>query len=170
MTGDMRQLDEDRPDAERQAVRDSLRHERELLGLNPETVRSFYSLTGTSRKNYVEQIGEAEANRVKSLGAARAENIRAAASATAQAVREIGDALAEVKNPLHVLEYLRIQAAERIAQALGNGRATKLVVPQALAGILSVLSSVSDTTRGTTKSDDAAPTAPQSTTTPVVKE
>jgi len=142
MTGDMRHLDEDRPDTERQATRDALRHERELLGLNPESVRSFYSLTGTSRKNYVEQIAEAEANRVKALGAARAENIRAAATAAAQAIRDIGTALAEVRDPVHVLEYLKIQAAERIAQSLASGRATKIVVPESVAGIMSVLATV----------------------------
>ncbi len=159
MTGDMRELDRDRPDLERQATRDVLRHEQLLLKENPEQVRSFYSLTGTSRKNYIEQIGEAEANRVRASGAARADNIRAAADACAEAVKRIGAALAETGNAPLVLEFLRIQAAERAAQSLANGRATKIVVPAALGGLftaLQLLAPPAAATAGTARSADPA--------------
>lgn len=118
----------------------AMEHERELLKHEAESLRTFYSLTGPARKDYIEQMGEAEANRVRSLRQAQAEGLLAMRRAEAEGYRLIGDALASLSNAEQVLEVARMHTAQRVAELLGEGQATKLFLPHDLQNVFSFLS------------------------------
>lgn len=129
-------------------MHEALEHERELLKFQAESLRTFYSLTGPSRKNYVEQISEADAARLKSLGEARATNILLISRAQADGIKLIAEALSASPNPQLALEFARLQTLERVAQALADGKASKIYVPQDLGGLFSLLEGIGGAGKG----------------------
>ncbi len=124
----------------------ALEHERELLKHEAESLRTFYSLTGPARKDYTEQMADAEAYRVRQMRQAQAEGLLAIRKAEAEGYRLIGEALAGVPNPEHVIEIARLHTLQRVAEVLADGNATKIFIPQDLAGIFSILTGAKEVT------------------------
>lgn len=118
-----------------------LEHERELLKHQAETLRTFYSLTGAPRKDYTIQMAEAEAERIRIVRAAEAQGILAIRQAEAEGIQLIGQALAATQNPELVIKIIALEAVQKTAQSLGDGKATKIFLPQNLGDIFSILAS-----------------------------
>ena len=118
--------------------------EKELLKLDPERVRTFYSLTGPARKEYTIQMAEAEAERIRIVRQAQAEGLLAIRRAEAEAFKLIGDALAHCTNPELVVKLAGLVALQDVAQALGDGKATKIFLPQNIGDIFSLLAGWKD--------------------------
>ena len=116
-----------------------LEHERELIKHEAETIRTFYSLTGAPRKDYIIQMAEAEAERIRITRKAEAEGILAIRKAEAEGLRMLDDALATASQPGLLKTILTLEAAENMARALADGKATKLFLPQSLGEVFSVL-------------------------------
>jgi hypothetical protein len=123
-----------------------LEHERELLKHQAETLRTFYSLTGAPRKDYTIQMAEAEAERIRIIRAAEAQGILAIRQAEAEGLKLIGEAFAAIKQPELVIKLISLEALQKVAQSLGDGKATKLFLPQNLGEIFSLLGSWKDLT------------------------
>lgn len=113
--------------------------DQELLTQDADTLRNFYALTGPARKEYLELLAEADAARIRKAAEAHAEGILALRRAEAEGYKAIGQALAETSNPAMVLEIARLQTLQRVAQALADGKATKLFLPTGLDGLLGLL-------------------------------
>ncbi len=133
--------------------------ELELLKLDTESLRTFYSLSGPARKDFIVMMAEAEATKVAAVAEARAKGVLAMRKAEAEGYKLIGEALAQLPNTAVVLEFVRLHALERIAQALGDGKATKLFLPQTMDGILGMVALAAETLK-------AAPAAGPSTSKP----
>ena len=118
-----------------------LAHERELLQHQAETLRTFYSLTGAPRKDYTIQMAEAEAERIRIVRAAEAQGILAIRQAEAEGLQLIGQALATTQNQELVIKFLALEAVQKTAQSLADGKATKIFLPQNLGDIFSMLAS-----------------------------
>jgi len=118
----------------------ALEHELHLLEHEAETLRSFYSLTGSPRKEYTEQVAEADAARIRMIGDARAEAHLAWLRAHAEGLRLVGEALGSLKNPELAIAMARLDSLERIAAAIADGQATKLFLPREFGQLLSFLS------------------------------
>ncbi len=130
-----------KPDDRRPETSDSaLEHELHLLEHSAETLRSFYSLTGSPRKEYIEQIAQADALRIRLTGEARAEAHLAWLRAHAEGLRVVGEALGSLKNPELAVALARLDSLERIAAAIADGQATKLFLPREFGQLLSFLS------------------------------
>ena len=115
--------------------------EMELLRLDPEKVRSFYSLTGPARKEYAIQMAEAEAERIRIVRQAQADGILAIRKAEAEGFKVIGDALAQCNGHEElVVKLAGLVAMQDMAQSLGDGQATKLFIPQGLGDIFALAS------------------------------
>lgn len=118
----------------------ALEHELHLLEHDAETLRSFYSLTGAPRKEYTEQVGEAEAARLRMIGEAKAQAHLAWLRAHADGLRLVGEALASLRTPALAIEMARLDALERIAASIADGRSTKLFLPREFGQLLGFLS------------------------------
>ena len=118
--------------------------EQDLLSRDAETLRSFYSLTGPSRKDFIVQMAEAEAERIRMIGAARAEATQKVLTAEAEGYRAIAHALAESPDRDAVVRLVGLTAAASVAQALGDGKATKIFVPHDLGAVFSFLGALRD--------------------------
>jgi hypothetical protein len=114
--------------------------EKELLKYDPETVRSFYSLTGPARKEYAIQMAEAEADRIRIVRQAQADGLLAIRKAEAEGFTLIGEALAKCENPELIMKLAGLMALQDVAQSLADGKATKFFLPQSLGDIMSLLS------------------------------
>ena len=117
----------------------SMQFEQELLKHEAEALGSFYSLTGPARKDYTIQIAEADALRIKAIFEAEASGLLAIRKAEADGYRLIGEALASVPNANQVIEIAKLHALQQVAESLGDGKATKLFIPQSLGGLFSLL-------------------------------
>ena len=117
----------------------SLKDEKELINHDPEQLRLFYSLTGPARKDYAIQMAEAEAERIRIIRQAQADGLLAIRRAEAEGFKQIGDALAQCKYPQLVVKLAGLVALEDVAQSLGNGKATKIFLPQNLGDIFSLV-------------------------------
>ena len=115
------------------------RDEKELLKLDAEKVRSFYSLTGPARKEYVIQMAEAEAERITIVRKAQAEGILAIRRAEAEGFKLIGQALAQCQDKELVVKLAGLVALQDMAQSLGDGKATKLLLPHSMGDIFSLV-------------------------------
>jgi len=113
--------------------------EKELLKLEPEKVRTFYSLTGPARKEYTIQMAEAEAERIKIVRQAQADGLLAIRRAEAEGFKLIGEALAACHNPDLVVKLAGLVALQDVAQALGDGKATKILLPHNMGDIFSLV-------------------------------
>lgn len=113
--------------------------EKELLNLDPETVRAFYSLAGPARKEYAIQMAEAEAERIRIVRQAQADGILAIRKAEAEGFKVIGEALAQCEDKELVVKLAGLVALQDVAQSLGDGKATKLFLPQSIGDIFSLL-------------------------------
>jgi len=113
--------------------------EKELLKLDAEKVRAFYSLTGPARKEYAIQMAEAEAERIRIVRQAQADGILAIRRAEAEGFRLIGEALAHCEDKELVVKLAGLVALQDVAQSLGDGKATKLFLPQSIGDIFSLL-------------------------------
>jgi len=122
----------------------SLEQELELLRNEAEKVRDFYALTGPARKDYTIQMAEAEAERIKIVRQAQAEGLLAIREAEADGFRRIGEALAQIENPELVVKLASLVALQQVAQSLGDGKATKLFLPQNMGDIFSLIGSWQD--------------------------
>ena len=122
-----------------------LDYERELLRHKPDELREFYSLSGPARKDYIIQMAEAEAERIKILRAAEAEGILMIRKAEAEGYKLIGEALATVQTPDLVVKLAGLRALQQVAQSLGDGRATKIFVPQSMGDIFSLIGGMQET-------------------------
>ena len=116
-----------------------LTHERELLKHKAEDVRSFYALTGSPRKEYAIQMAEAEGERIRITRQAEAEGILAIRKAEAEGYKLIGAALASIPNPELVIKLAALRTLHQVSQALADGQATKLFVPQTIGDIFALL-------------------------------
>ena len=116
-----------------------LTHERELLKHEAETIRTFYSLTGAPRKDYIIQMAEAEAERIRIIRQAEADGILAIRKAEAEGLKMIDDALANASQPELLKKILTLETAQNMARSLADGKATKLFLPQSLGEVFSVL-------------------------------
>ena len=122
----------------------SMEFEQELLKHEAEKLRSFYSLTGPARKDYTIQIAEADAVRIKAIFEAEASGLLAIRKAEAEGYRLIGEALASIPNANLVIEIAKLHALQQVAESLGDGKATKLFIPQNLGGLFSLIGSFKD--------------------------
>jgi len=118
---------------------DLLKDEKELLKLDPEKVRSFYSLTGPARKDYIIQLAEAEAERIKIIRKAQAEGVFEVLKAQAEGLKLIGQAISDCPLPEKVVQMATLIASQGVAQALAEGKSTKMFLPQSIGDIFSVL-------------------------------
>lgn len=117
----------------------TLEHELHLLEHDAETLRSFYSLTGSPRKEYTEQVGEADSARIKLIGEARAQAHLDWLRAHAEGLRLVGEALCSLENPELGIEMAKLDSLERIAADIADGQATKLFLPREFGQMLSFL-------------------------------
>ena len=122
--------------------------EKELLGHEAESVRTFYSLTGPARKEYAVQMAEAEAERVRIVRQAQADGVVAIRRAEAEGFKLVGEALAQLTNADQVLKLAELMALQQVAQSLADGKATKLFLPHNLGGLLSLLGSAQEAIAG----------------------
>lgn len=118
--------------------------EKELLARDSDTLRGFYSLTGPSRKDFIVQMAEAEAERIRLIGAAKAEAIQKVRAAEAEGYRAIAQAIAESPDKEAIIRLVGLSAAATVAQALGDGQATKIFVPHDMGGVFSFLTAFRD--------------------------
>jgi hypothetical protein len=118
--------------------------EKELLTKDSEALRSFYSLTGPSRKDFLIQMAEAEAQRIRIIGEAKAEAIQKVRTAEAAGYRAIAQAIAESPDKEVIVRLVGLTAAVNAAEALGNGQATKIFVPHEMGAVFSLLGSLGD--------------------------
>lgn len=123
---------------------DLLRDEKELLKLEPEKVRSFYSLTGPARKDYIIQLAEAEAERIRVVRKAQAEGIFEILKAQAEGLKLIGEVLNENQFPDKLIQMATLIALQGVAQSLAEGKATKMFIPQNIGDIFSVVGSLKE--------------------------
>jgi hypothetical protein len=136
----------------------SMQGELELLKFDSENLRTFYSLSGPARKDFIVMMAEAEAAKVLAIAEAKAKGVLAMRKAEAEGYKLIGEALATLPNPGHVLEFARLHALERVAKAMAEGQATKMFLPQSMDGILGLLASISEVnTAGTTRAPAVTP-------------
>ena len=117
----------------------SMEFEQELIKKPAEELRSYYSLTGPARKDYTIQIAEADAVRIKAIFEAEASGLLAIRRAEAEGYRLIGEALASIPNADQVIEIAKLHALQQVAESLGDGKATKLFIPQSLGGLFSLV-------------------------------
>lgn len=118
----------------------SVESELELLKVDTDSLRTFYSLSGPARKEFIIMMAEAEAAKVAAVADAQAKGLLAMRRAEAEGYKLIGEALASVPNTADVLEVARLHALERIAAKLADGHATKMFLPQSMDGLLGLLS------------------------------
>ena len=116
--------------------------EKELLARESETLRNFYSLTGPSRKDFLVQMAEAETQRIRIIGAARAEAILKVRTAEAEGYRAIAQAIAESPDKDVIVRLVGLTTAASVAEALGNGQATKIFGPHEMGAVFSFLGSL----------------------------
>ncbi len=121
-----------------------LEHERYLLRHDAETIRTFYSLTGAPRKDYIIQMAEAEAERIRITRQAEADGILAIRKAEAEGLKMIDDVLANATQPELLQKILTLETAQGIARSLGDGKATKIFLPQSLGDVFSVLGALKE--------------------------
>jgi regulator of protease activity HflC (stomatin/prohibitin superfamily) len=122
-----------------------IREDHELLKLDPEKVRSFYSLTAPARKEYAIQMAEADAESIRIIRQAQAEGIVAIRKAEAEGLRLIGNVLSESDKSEQILQIAQLFAQEDVAQSLADGKATKLFLPQSIGDIFSLIASIKET-------------------------
>lgn len=113
--------------------------EKDLLLLDAEKVRSFYSLTGPARKEYALQMAEAEAQRIRIVREAQAEGILAIRKAEAEGFKLIGAALSQCEHADLVVKLAGLVALQDVAQSLGEGQATKIFLPHSIGDIFSLV-------------------------------
>lgn len=113
--------------------------EKDLLQLDAEEVRSFYSLTGPARKEYAIQMAEAEAERIRIVRQAQADGILAIRKAEAEGFKLIGEVLSQCDHADLIIKLAGLVALQDVAQSLGDGKATKLFLPQNMGDIFSLL-------------------------------
>jgi regulator of protease activity HflC (stomatin/prohibitin superfamily) len=137
-----------------------MEHERILLTHDAEELRAFYSLTGPARKDYTEQMAEAEANRVRLLRQAQADGLVAMRRAEAEGYLMIGEALASLPNSRDVIEVAKLHTAQRIADYLSDGKATKMFLPQDMGSVFSLLGIGEDILKGSQNRSREVPDGP----------
>lgn len=118
--------------------------EKELLSRDADALRSFYSLTGPSRKDFIIQMAEAEAESIRMIGAAKAEAIQKVRTAEAEGYRAIAQAIAESPDKEAIVRLVGLSAAASVAQSLGDGQATKIFVPHDMGALFSFLGALRD--------------------------
>lgn len=122
--------------------------EKELLKMDPEKVRAFYSLTGPAKKEYILQMAEAEAERIRIVRKAQAEGLLAIRRAEAEGFKALGDALSHCPDPELIVKLAGLVALQDVAQSLGDGKATKIFLPQSIGDIFSLVSGWHDIAQG----------------------
>ena len=133
--------------------------EKELLKLDPERVRAFYSLTGPARKEYAIQMAEAEAERIRIVRQAQADGILAIRRAEAEGFKLIGEALEQCGDKDKVVKLAGLVALQDMAQSLGDGKATKLLLPHSMGDVFSLVAGWKETLDSVAA--EAAPAAPE---------
>ncbi len=103
--------------------------EKELLKLDAEKVRSFYSLIGPARKEYAIQMAEAEAERITIVRKAQAEGILAIRRAEAEGFKLIGEALAHCPDKDLVVKLAGLIALQTWLSPLVTGRRRSFSCP-----------------------------------------
>ena len=119
--------------------------EKDLMNQDADEVRSFYSMTGPARKDYILEMAEAEAERIRTIRKAQAEGILEIRKAEAEGYKVIGEALAQCENPDLVIKLAGLSALQGVAQSLADGKATKLFIPQSLGDIFSLVAGWKET-------------------------
>jgi regulator of protease activity HflC (stomatin/prohibitin superfamily) len=133
--------------------------EKDLLEKDAEKVRTFYSLTGPARKEFILQMAEAESERTRIVLKAQAEGLLAVMKAEADGLQLIDQALANAKNPDVVLKLAGMMTLQQVAKYLSEGQATKLFLPADVSSIFSLLTMLRESFEA---QDTAAAPAPAS--------
>jgi len=128
-----------------------LKDEKDLLTLDPEKVRSFYSLTGPARKEYIIELAEAEAERIKIVRKAQAEGVFEILKAQAEGLKKIAEVLSNTDRPELVVQIASLIALQGVAQSLGEGKATKIFLPQNIGNIFSLFDALQELLRNKEK-------------------
>ena len=110
-----------------------------LLKQDAEKVRSFYSLTGPSKKEYTIQMAEAEAERIRIIRKAQAEGILEIRKAEAEGLKIVGEVLDKCENRELVVKLASLVTLQDVAKSIGDGQATKLFIPHNLSDIFSLV-------------------------------
>jgi regulator of protease activity HflC (stomatin/prohibitin superfamily) len=105
----------------------------------PQHIREFYSLTGSSRSEFIKTVAEAQAKRIEELKEAQAEGIRDILEAQADGIEAIGKALEKYDAEDQIVDVLKLLAVQEVADSLAEGEATKLFLPQNIGNIFSIL-------------------------------
>ena len=88
---------------------------------------------------------EAEAERIRIVRQAQADGILAIRKAEAEGFKLIGEALAQCENEEQVVKLAGLVALQDVAQSLGDGKATKLFLPQNMGDIFSLVAGWKET-------------------------
>ena len=134
--------------------------EKDLLNLDAEKVRAFYSLTGPARKEYAIQMAEAEAERIRIVRRAQAEGILEIRRAEAEGFKLIGEALATCPVKELVVKLAGLVALQDMAQSLGDGKATKLFLPHSMGDVFSLVAGWKETLESVAAKQPAEPPGP----------
>ena len=111
-----------------------------LLRINDnDHLRTFYSLTGPARKEFIVMMAEAEASKVAAVGEAQAKARLMMLEAEANGYRKIGEALSSLPNASAVLEVARLHALTETARVIADGKATKMYLPSSMDSLLNLL-------------------------------
>lgn len=113
--------------------------EKEFMKLDPALVTAFYSRTGDAKKDYVIKMAQAEAERIRIVRQAQAEGLLMIRRAEAEGFKLIGEVLASSQNPELVTKLAGLVALQSVAQSLGDGKATKIFLPQNMGDIFSLI-------------------------------
>ena len=116
-----------------------------LLQMNDnDRLRTFYSLTGPARKEFIVMMAEAEAAKVAAVGEAQAKARLQMLEAEAEGYRKLGEALAAIPNAQTVLEVAKLHTLADTARGLADGRATKMFLPSSMDALLNLLTLASE--------------------------
>jgi hypothetical protein len=121
-----------------------LRDDRELLGLQQDTVRDYYSRTGPVRADYIGQMAEAEATTIRAVFQAQADGLLAIRNAEAQGYKVIGDALAQCEHRELVVKLVTLMTLQEVSRSLADGKATKMFLPQSIGDIFSLFAGLKE--------------------------
>jgi hypothetical protein len=137
--------------------------EKDLLEKDAEKVRTFYSLTGPARKEFILQMAEAESERTRIVLKAQAEGLLAVMKAEAEGLQLLDQALASAKNPDLVLKLAGLMTLQQVAKHLSEGQATKLFLPADVSGVFNLLTMLRESfaAQETASAAPAAPAAAQ---------
>jgi hypothetical protein len=113
--------------------------DKELLSLQQDTVRDYYSRTGPVRADYIGPMAEAEAKTIKVVLQAQADGLLAIRTAEAQGYKIVGEALEQCEHRDLVVKLVALMTLQEVSRSLADGKATKMFLPQNIGDIFSLI-------------------------------